>query len=80
MRNLVLSGIELNCCLWIASRVTVARSRDESKEDKKARKQAVKAERQNRRAEKKTTKQEFNAAIKQQTQILAGKDIKTRKL
>lgn len=66
--------------LSIAARVTIARPRDESKEEKKARKQAVKAERQGRRVEKKATKQEFNAAIKQQTHILAGKDVKTRKL
>ncbi|KAI0323075.1 LTV-domain-containing protein [Amylostereum chailletii] len=59
---------------------TIARSRDESKEDKKARKQAVKQEKQSRRVEKKATKQEFSAAIKQQSQILASKNAKTRKL
>ncbi|TFY83434.1 hypothetical protein EWM64_g587 [Hericium alpestre] len=62
------------------ARATIARSRDETKEEKKARKQAVKAERQARRVEKKTTKEQFIAAIKQQSQVVAGKDIKTRKL
>ncbi len=60
--------------------VTVARPRNESKEEKKVRKQAVKAERQTRRVEKKATKEQFSAAIKQQTQVMASKDVKTRKL
>jgi protein LTV1 len=61
-------------------RQTVARSRDESKEDKKARKAAVKHEKQARRVEKKVTKEQFSAAIRQQTLIIASRDVKTRKL
>ncbi|THH19679.1 hypothetical protein EW146_g1530 [Bondarzewia mesenterica] len=61
-------------------RKTVTRSRSESKEEKKARKQSIKADRQVRRVEKKATKDQFSVAVKQQTQIIAGKQVKTRKL
>lgn len=47
---------------------TIGRPRDESEEDKKARKRTVKAERQARRADKKTTKEWFDSEIKQQAQ------------
>ncbi|KAF9225369.1 LTV-domain-containing protein [Gyrodon lividus] len=52
---------------------TVTRHRDESKEDKKARKQAIKADRQVRRADKKATTEQFNAEIKRQAQGLSNK-------
>ncbi|KAI0028583.1 LTV-domain-containing protein [Vararia minispora EC-137] len=61
-------------------RQTVTRARDESKADRKARKTAVKQEKQTRRAEKKTTKQQFSAAIRLQTKVVAARDAKTRKL
>ena len=61
-------------------RQTITRVRGEAKEDKKARKAAAKQEKQARRVEKKATKQQFSAAIKQQTQALVSRDAKTRKL
>ncbi|KAG0707564.1 Low temperature viability protein-domain-containing protein [Suillus ampliporus] len=61
---------------------TISRPRDESKEDKKARKQAVKADRQARRVEKKVTQEQFSAEMKHQAQGLANKaqSSRTRKL
>ncbi|KAI0692978.1 Low temperature viability protein-domain-containing protein [Cytidiella melzeri] len=55
-------------------RVTISRPKDESKEDKKLRKQAVKAERQTRRADKKNTKEQFSSEIKTQTKRLSDKE------
>jgi len=52
---------------------TISRPRDESKEDKKARKQAVKAERQARRVDKKATKEEFHTEMKHQAQGLSDR-------
>ncbi|KAF9245715.1 Low temperature viability protein-domain-containing protein [Melanogaster broomeanus] len=52
---------------------TITRHRNESKEDKKARKQAVKVERQTRRADKKATKEQFDAEVKHQAQGLSNK-------
>lgn len=64
-----------------AVRTTITRPRDESKEDKKARKQAVKTERQARRADKKATKEQFEAEIKHQLKGIGNKEkAKTRKL
>jgi hypothetical protein len=40
----------------------------------------VKAERQARRVEKKEKKEQFSAAVKQQSQALAGRDARIRKL
>jgi hypothetical protein len=48
---------------------TVARHRDESKEEKKARKQAVKAQRSARRTEKKANKTTFDTEKKRQVNI-----------
>ncbi|KAI6114913.1 Low temperature viability protein-domain-containing protein [Pisolithus croceorrhizus] len=61
---------------------TVTRSRDESKESKKARKQAVRAERQAKRVEKKKTREQYNAELKHQSQALLqkSKDSRTKKL
>ena len=62
-------------------RETVTRPRDESKEDKKARKQAVKAERQARRVDKKATKEQFSTEVKHQLKGIANKEkTKMRKL
>lgn len=52
---------------------TISRPRDESKEDKNARKRAVKAERQARRADKKMVKEQFNSEMKHQAQGLSNK-------
>ncbi|KAH8094602.1 Low temperature viability protein-domain-containing protein [Cristinia sonorae] len=60
-------------------RTTVTRPKNESKEEKKLRKQAVKAERQERRVEKKATKEQFSNAIKQEVKVVAAKE-KTTKL
>ncbi|TFK94954.1 LTV-domain-containing protein [Polyporus arcularius HHB13444] len=61
--------------------ITIARSKDETPEEKKARKQAVKAERQARRSEKKTTKEQFSKATRQQAQSLTQREkSKLRKL
>ena len=60
--------------------VTVTRPRNESKEIKKARKAAVKAERQTRRIEKKTTKQNFGAEVKDQKKRIGNKELKLKKL
>ena len=57
-----------------AVRVTVARSKNETLEEKKARKQAVKAERQARRLDKKATKEQFSKATRQQAQSLAQRE------
>ncbi|KAI0274931.1 Low temperature viability protein-domain-containing protein [Gloeopeniophorella convolvens] len=61
-------------------RITPRRQREESIEEKKERKKAVKAERSTRRVEKKEKKQQFSAAVKQQSQVLAQKDARARKL
>ncbi|KAI0094505.1 LTV-domain-containing protein [Irpex rosettiformis] len=61
--------------------VTITRPKNESKEDKKARKQAVKAERQSRRADKKITREQYSSEIKQQAKRLSEKEkTKMRKL
>jgi protein LTV1 len=62
---------------FLATRTTITRPRAESKEDKKTRKQAVKAERQARRVEKKSTKEQFTAEMHSQTKSIANKE-KTR--
>ncbi|KAH9858259.1 LTV-domain-containing protein [Lenzites betulinus] len=62
-------------------RMTVARSKNETTEEKKARKQAVKAERHARRSEKKMTKESFSKEVKRQVQSLTDKEkTKVRKL
>ena len=64
-----------------AVRVTIARPKNESAEEKKARKQAVKAERQARRSDKKATKERFSKEVRQQAQTLAQREqTKMRKL
>ena len=63
-----------------ATKTTVTRSRDESKEDKRARKQTVKAERQAKRVEKKTTKEVYNTEARRQSQVLSHKAVGVRKL
>jgi protein LTV1 len=61
--------------------MTVTRPRDESKEDKKVRKQAIKAERQARRVDKKATKEQFTTEIKYQLKGITSKEkTKMRKL
>ncbi|OBZ68534.1 Protein LTV1 [Grifola frondosa] len=63
------------------ARLTVTRPKSETAEEKKKRKQAVKAERQARRVDKKTTKEQFSKEVKQQARTLANKEkTKLRKL
>ncbi|OCH90064.1 Low temperature viability protein [Obba rivulosa] len=63
------------------ARVTVTRPKNETKEDKKARKQAVKAERQARRVSKKAMKEQFTVEARQQSRTIANKETtKLRKL
>ncbi|KAI5124132.1 hypothetical protein M0805_000943 [Coniferiporia weirii] len=52
--------------------ISVARPRNESKEEKRVRKQVVKEERQARRLEKKATKDQFSNEKKHQLQVLAN--------
>jgi len=62
-------------------RMTITRPRDETKDDKKLRKQTVKADRRARRADKKSTKEQFSAEIKRQSTNLTQKtNTKLRKL
>ncbi|KAJ7070581.1 Low temperature viability protein-domain-containing protein [Mycena amicta] len=59
---------------------TIKRDRNESKEAKKARKQAVKEERLARRAEKKATKEMFGAELKTQKKALGNKERRLKSL
>ncbi|TFK17375.1 Low temperature viability protein [Coprinopsis marcescibilis] len=61
-------------------RAAVSRPRSETKEEKKARKAAVKVAKQTRRVEKKTTQTQFDAELRDQKQKLVGMQAKTRKL
>jgi len=56
------------------------RPRNESAEEKRARKRAVKAERQARRIDKKEKKEQFSAALKQQSQLLVRKGVQVTQL
>ncbi|KAL1712809.1 Low temperature viability protein-domain-containing protein [Schizophyllum commune] len=62
------------------NRQTIARPKNETAEEKKARKAAVKAERQARRVEKKATKEQFDAEMKNAKRRLTTKERKTKKL
>jgi len=64
----------------VPRRETITRPRNESKELKKVRKAAVKAERQTRRIEKKTTKQQFGAEVKDQKKKIGNKELRLKKL
>ncbi len=64
----------------VLKRVTVSRSRDESKEEKKERKTAAKKEKQTRRVEKRVTKEKFEVELKFQKQMLASKAQRIKKL
>ncbi|KAF8963873.1 Low temperature viability protein-domain-containing protein [Flammula alnicola] len=59
---------------------SIARPRNESKEEKKARKATVKAERQARRVEKKSTKEQFGAEVKDQKKRIGNKELRLKKL
>ncbi|KAG6842387.1 hypothetical protein C0991_007517 [Blastosporella zonata] len=62
------------------ARQTITRPKDESKEDKKARKAAVKVERQARRIEKKTMSEQFGSELKLQMRTIANKEKRLKKL
>ena len=57
-----------------AARVTITRPKGESKEEKKARKNAVKDERRTRRVEKKATRTDFTTELKKQQKSAAQKE------
>ncbi|VDB86918.1 unnamed protein product [Peniophora sp. CBMAI 1063] len=59
---------------------TVTRLKNESKEDKKARKAAVKEQKSARRQEKKATKVAFGNAVRKEIGVVASHSVKTRKL
>ncbi|KAH7886185.1 Low temperature viability protein-domain-containing protein [Phlebopus sp. FC_14] len=61
----------VNACEVIKK--TITRPRDETKEEKKLRKQAVKAERQARRADKKAVREQFNSETTIQAKGLSDK-------
>ena len=56
----------------LAVQVTIVRPKDETKEEKRARKQAVKETRKSRRVDKKATKDLFAVEKKQQINVLKG--------
>lgn len=58
----------------LAVHYTVTRLKDETPEEKKARKAAVKAEKQVRRADKKATKEQFAAEFKAQKRTINNKE------
>ena len=64
----------------IVPRAQAPRPRDESAEEKRRRKRAVKVERQARRVEKKEKKEQFSAALKQQSQALSRKGAQVTQL
>lgn len=57
-----------------AMKVTITRPKGESKEEKKARKNAVKEGKRNRRVEKKATRTEFTTELKKQQESVAQKE------
>ncbi|KAJ3509493.1 hypothetical protein NLJ89_g5199 [Agrocybe chaxingu] len=59
---------------------TISRPRGECKEDKKARKAAVKHERQARRTQKKSTKEQFDAEMKAQKKRIGNKELRLKTL
>ncbi|KAK7063815.1 protein LTV1 [Favolaschia claudopus] len=59
---------------------TVKRDKNESKEEKRARKAAVKEERQMRRAEKKATKEVFGTEMKAQKKAIGNKERRLKSL
>lgn len=69
-----------NVTLFPVRHQAVARPRDETKEEKKARKAAVKAERQSRRVDKKATKEQFGAELKVQMRAIGNKEKRLKKL
>lgn len=58
----------------------VGRPRNEDKDEKKARKAAIKVERQQRRMEKKSTKEQFGAEVKDQKKRIGNKELRLKKL
>jgi len=60
--------------------ITISRPRNETKEDKKARKMAARSEKQNRRIEKQEMKEQFAAELKVQKRVLANKTQRVKRL
>lgn len=61
-------------------RITISRPRNESKEDKKARKMTAKTEKQNRRVERQEMKEQFAAELKVQKRMLANKSQRVKRM
>ncbi|KIJ28158.1 hypothetical protein M422DRAFT_235698 [Sphaerobolus stellatus SS14] len=61
-------------------RATIARPKNETKEERKARKLAVKQERQTRRQDKKALREQFSSERKQQVKVLANRQPTVKKL
>lgn len=60
--------------------MTISRPKDETKEEKRARKRAVKDERQVRRSQKKITKEYFSNERKHQLQVMSHMEKGIKKL
>ena len=60
--------------------ITISRPRNETREDKKARKMAARSEKQNRRIEKQEMKEQFAAELKVQKRVLANKTQRVKRL
>lgn len=60
--------------------ITISRPRNETKEDKKARKMAARSEKQTRRIEKQEMKEQFAAELKVQKRVLANKTQRVKRL
>jgi len=58
----------------ISVKVTVTRPKQETAEEKRARKQAVKKDRQERRKDKKSTKEMFSSERKQQNKVMSTRE------
>ena len=61
-------------------RITISRPRNESKEDKKARKMTAKTEKQNRRVERQEMKDQFAAELKVQKRMLTNKSQRIKRM
>lgn len=74
-RRMSFASVDVNSAdVRPAAKVTIARAKGESKEEKKARKNAVKEERRTRRVEKKATRTEFTTELKKQQKSATQKE------
>ena len=73
--NIILHGLTL-----VTARKTITRARNESKEEKHARKTAVKHAKEARRVDRKATKEQFDIAIRDQKKKVEHKGQRIKKL